>query len=72
MSVSATGCGVSLLTVGLYSYLKDNDHDVANLKWLPLICLSLYMLFGAIGMFTVYFVIISEVLSQKVKKYHET
>jgi hypothetical protein len=66
MIISAMGCGTTLSLVGAYSYLKDNGYDVTPYNWLPLVCLSLFMLLGSIGVFSLHLIIISEVLSQKV------
>jgi drug/metabolite transporter (DMT)-like permease len=66
MTTSAMGSGISLSIMAVYSYLKDHGHDVRPFSWAPLLCLSAYMLLGSIGIFTLYFVIITEVSAQKV------
>jgi hypothetical protein len=66
MIISTVGCCISLSLLGTYSYLKDNGYDMAPYAWLPLTCLSLFMLVGSLGVFSLHFTIISEVLAQKV------
>jgi MFS family permease len=67
MTVSASGCGVSLSLVAVYSLLKDRGMDVQSYSWMPLLGLSLFMLLGSVGIFTLNSVIISEVLTQKIR-----
>jgi hypothetical protein len=67
MTVSAWGCGLSLSMVATYSLLKDQGMDVQQYSWLPLVGLSLFMLLGSVGVFTLNSVIISEVLTQKIR-----
>jgi facilitated trehalose transporter len=67
MGISATGCGVSLSVMGANSYLKEAGYTTPSLAWIPLVCLSVFMLLGSIGIMSLHFVIMSEVLSQKIR-----
>jgi Sugar (and other) transporter len=67
MGVSSTGCGLSLSILSGYSYLKANGYQNPALEWIPLACLSAFMLLGAIGILSLHLLIMSEVLSQKIR-----
>jgi facilitated trehalose transporter len=67
MIASATGCGINLSIVAGYSYLRHLDFDVSTFGWIPLCCLSLFMLLASVGVISLHMVISSEILSQKIR-----
>jgi facilitated trehalose transporter len=67
MIVSAMGCGTSLSIVSGYSYMRHLGFDVSAYGWIPLCCLSLFMLLASVGVISLHMVISSEILSQKIR-----
>ena len=51
---------LSLSVLGVYFYLKMNGTNVAHITWLPLICISVYIISLSIGISPVPFVMIPE------------
>lgn len=46
---SAFGMILSEAPLGLYFYLKDNNHDVSSIFWLPVACLVIYIVTFRVG-----------------------
>jgi Sugar (and other) transporter len=67
MGTSALGCGISLSITVVFLYLKDKDLVSDALAWIPLVCISLFMLIGAYGITSLHFSITSEVLAHKIR-----
>ncbi|KAF5285557.1 hypothetical protein FQR65_LT13191 [Abscondita terminalis] len=66
--ISTIGCAIPLITAGTYFYLeKTSIHLLANLKWLPTLCLALYIIIAPIGINVLPLVLISEVFPTEVK-----
>lgn len=64
---STFGCGLCLLGNGTYYYLKALGYNTHSYSFLPLICVSLLFFIFAVGVASVPYVIITEILPQKVK-----
>lgn len=68
--LSALGVGLMNGTIGTYFYFDHvNKEAVANLYWLPLAALLVYIVCYAIGLSTVPYVIIGEMFPTNVKLY---
>lgn len=63
---SAILTGLCYVIIGAYSYLESNDVNVENLKWIPVVVLSILIFVASFGLMSVPFVVIPEVLPQKV------
>lgn len=51
--------------------MKSNGFDVAGLEWIPLIVVSLQILFSSSGLIPVAAVVLTEVLDQKVSLFNQ-
>lgn len=65
--ISAVGSAFSLIVTGSYCYMATHDYDVSSLNLLPVVSLSSFIFITAIGMNPVPYVLVSEVLPQRVK-----
>lgn len=64
--ISMSGGLVTLLVIVPFSYLDKQGFDVSAFSILPVICISSYAFVCAIGLLPVPYVMISEVLPQRV------
>lgn len=64
---SSLGCGLCLMTTGLFYHLMSIGVDTSSFSALPLVSLSLLFLIFAVGLASVPYVIITEILPQRVK-----
>lgn len=68
--LSALGVGLMNGTVGTYFYFFEFNKDaVANIHWLPLVAILIYIICYAIGLSTVPYVILGEMFPTNVKLY---
>jgi Sugar (and other) transporter len=67
MGVSATGCGVVLTLLAVYSHLKASGYSLQSVAWVPLVCLSTFMLLSSMGITSLHYLIMSEVLAQNIR-----
>lgn len=67
LMVSATGIGLGLAIFGGYSYAKFLGYDVESFAWLPLVCFSFVIFIGSVGVLTLPFLVLAEVMPQKIK-----
>ena len=65
--VSNTFMAFSLVSIGIYFYLKSVEASTDGLNWLPVTALSIFVLSFALGMGPVPFVMLSEILSPQTK-----
>lgn len=64
--VSLAGGFLALIITGTYSNLAKNEFDVSSFNWLPVVSISLFIFLCAIGTLPVPYVILSEVIPQRV------
>lgn len=64
---SLSGGIVALLVTGVYSYLVKNGYDVSAFNWVPLVSLSFFIFICSIGILPAPYVMLSEVIPQKVR-----
>lgn len=65
--ISMSGGLVALLVTGTFSYLNKNVFDMTSFSILPVISISFYVFICAIGLLPVPFVLVAEVLPQRVR-----
>lgn len=66
--VSGSGCAVGLTVMGIFSYLFECGFDVSQFEWIPVASLSFVIFIASIGLIPIPYVIIAEVLPQKVSE----
>lgn len=66
---STSSSATCLCVISLYTMLKDQGYALNGLNWLPVVTFSLFIFVSAIGILPVPYVIVSEVLPQKVKEF---
>lgn len=59
--------GACLAALGTYFYLKSSGADVAALWWLPVVSLSVYIVAAALGVASLFFVVITEIFAPQVR-----
>lgn len=64
--ISMSGGFVAVLVTGIFAYLGKHDFDLSSFSILPVISISLYVFICAIGIVPVPFVMVSEILPQRV------
>lgn len=64
--VSLSGCFLMLIIAATYSYLAKNDYDVMTLNWIPIVSISSFIALSSIGVLPVPYVMMSEVIPQRV------
>ncbi|XP_053697380.1 facilitated trehalose transporter Tret1-like [Sabethes cyaneus] len=72
MLISTIGTAAGLFSMGLFSYLQENGFDLSQLQSLPIISLSFTILLSSIGILPLPFVILAEVLPQKIRNVGST
>lgn len=65
--VSLSSSFLALVIAGTYSYLAKHDYDVMDFNWIPVVSISLHIAFGSIGILPVPYVMLSEVIPQRVR-----
>lgn len=65
MIVSSAGTSIFLSTLATYSYLSKSGVD-ANLAWIPVTSLSLAVFLASIGIISLPFIILTELLPIRV------
>jgi len=69
MTISCLGSGLSLLLFASYTYVTTLYEVSSNLSWIPIVSLSLTILLNSIGISSLPFIIVTEVVPQKVIKW---
>ncbi|XP_063709675.1 facilitated trehalose transporter Tret1-like [Culicoides brevitarsis] len=64
---SSLGCFLSLTVMGSYYYLKNLDLDMKHFTIVPLLSFSVLVLFSAIGLAGVPFVVIAEIVPERMR-----
>ncbi|KAJ8932854.1 hypothetical protein NQ318_017799 [Aromia moschata] len=65
--LSAAGMMISEAILGIYGYLKDHDHDVSSISFLPILCIILYIVMYNIGFGPIPWTITAELFPSNVK-----
>lgn len=64
--VSTTFSAISLCVIATYTLFNEFDYDLEEWNWIPVVSFSMFIFVSAIGINPVPYVIVSEVLPQKV------
>lgn len=67
MVVSSFGSCIGSASLGIYSYLQLHGYDLSYIGWVPIISLSFSILLASIGILCLNFVIVGEVMPQKIR-----
>lgn len=67
LTISCAGSAIGLSVMGIYCYLSKHSVDVSPYNWIPVITLSFVIYISSIGIIPVPYIILSEVLPQKVQ-----
>lgn len=66
LTISASGSALGLSVMATYMYLESTGFNVTQLRLVPLISLSFVLVVSSLGLVSVPYVIIAEVLPRKV------
>ncbi|XP_057328213.1 facilitated trehalose transporter Tret1-like isoform X2 [Microplitis mediator] len=58
---------ITLMTLGTFLYMKDNNYDVANFGWLPLACIVIYVVAFSLGFGPIPWLMMGEILPAKIR-----
>jgi len=64
--ISEFGTSLGLISMGLYSYFSKHDYDLSEFGWIPIASISFVIFIASLGILTLPFVVIAEILPQKV------
>lgn len=64
--VSLGGCCIAHLITGIYCYLAKHDYDVNAFNLVPIISISTFIFMSSIGILPVPFIMLAEVIPQRV------
>ncbi|XP_055586556.1 facilitated trehalose transporter Tret1-2 homolog [Uranotaenia lowii] len=67
--ISSIGIAVGMSIFSAYSYVQLLGYDVSLFDWLPLVCFSWVIFIGSFGVLTVPFVVLAELVPQKIKSF---
>nr|XP_029716912.1 facilitated trehalose transporter Tret1-like isoform X2 [Aedes albopictus] len=65
--ISASGIAIGQAIFAGFSYAKSLGHNVESFDWLPLVCFSFSIFIGSVGVLTLPFLVLAEVMPQKIK-----
>lgn len=67
--ISSIGMGVTLAVFGYYFKLKENNTDVSNISWLPLVCLVVFIIVFSLGLGPLPWMMSGEILAPEIKSF---
>lgn len=70
--ISTAGTTLGLFSMGLFSFLQHSGHNLSHLGFIPILSLSFTILFSSFGILPLPFVILAEVLPQKIRNVGST
>lgn len=65
---STSGAFVGLMSLGIYSYLNENGHDLSAFNWIPLISFSVFVFISCFGILPLPFIVLCEILPAEVRE----
>jgi hypothetical protein len=71
MTISCLGAGTFLCIFATYSFLNDNNEIPNHLNWIPILCLSATVFLQSIGISSLLYIMITELVPPKVNKIKE-
>ncbi|XP_022917228.2 facilitated trehalose transporter Tret1-like [Onthophagus taurus] len=67
MLISCIGGSLSLTSFGIYFYLKETNHNVTSIYWLPILSIVFFMIAYSLGLGPIPFVVLSEIFPTGVR-----
>lgn len=67
MVISTAFASLGYIAIATYSYLKHFRYDVSSFKWVPVTSLSVVIFVGSLGIATLPYIIMPEVIPQKIR-----
>ncbi|XP_031622892.1 facilitated trehalose transporter Tret1-like [Contarinia nasturtii] len=67
--VSSIGIALGLITLGTYMMLKTSGYNVEIFNWVPITSFSFVIFIGSWGVLTLPFLVISEIMPEKLKNF---
>ncbi|CAH0564575.1 unnamed protein product [Brassicogethes aeneus] len=65
--ISALTTGIFITILGIFFFLQQNEYDLSNITWLPIVSLVFYITSFNLGMAPIPFVIVGEIFPSHVK-----
>lgn len=65
--ISTTGAFIGLFSLGVFSYLHENNYDLTQFNLVPLLSFSTFIFIGCLGIVPLPFIVINEILPVEVK-----
>lgn len=69
MTLSCVGAALGLICFGTHALMKTNGYDVESLNWIPVTSMSFVIFIASWGILTLPYLIISEIMPEKVKNF---
>lgn len=66
MAISSAGTSIFLCVIATYSYLSQTSVDMSRFAYVPVISLSLVVFLASLGIISLPFIIITELMPNKV------
>lgn len=67
IAISSFGIALGLLALSLYTFATSHDVDLSNFSWIPLTAFSFVIFISNLGVLTLPFLYVSEVVPTKIK-----
>lgn len=71
MVISSIGTSIFLFVIATYSYLNESGWDLKNVSWIPIMSLSLVIFLASLGIISLPFIILTELMPSKVNIYYD-
>ncbi|XP_031619027.1 facilitated trehalose transporter Tret1-like [Contarinia nasturtii] len=68
-AISSVGTALGLIVLGIYVMLKSWNYQVETLNWIPMVSFSFVVFIASLGLMTLPFVVISEIMPEKIKDF---
>lgn len=68
MAISSAGTSIFLFVIASYSYLNKAGVELSEFAWLPVISLSLVVFLASIGIISLPYIIITELMPNRVSE----
>lgn len=72
MAISSAGTSIFLCVIASYSYLNKAGFDLSEFAWVPVISLSLVVFLASIGIISLPYIIMTELMPSRVRENKET
>ncbi|XP_037038802.1 facilitated trehalose transporter Tret1-like [Bradysia coprophila] len=72
LTISASATTIGLAVMGTYSYLDHLDFDLHHFDWVPVVSLSFVIFIASIGILPLPYIVLAEVLPDKIRRVGST